>query len=174
MNVIRRTMKGSRGFTLVEIAIVVAIIGLLLLIALPLFSGARVRAYIAEARSLSSEWKALAWSCLVERNFRESRCDTMPETGWSAPLDSDVWDWNPALPGTGAFLACGTAGPIDASALGVCGGLADTTSSTAWIALVVPPNTGFIPPLMNYALVIATNTGRVYEIPADGSVVTTP
>ncbi|MBI2200608.1 MAG: prepilin-type N-terminal cleavage/methylation domain-containing protein, partial [Armatimonadetes bacterium] len=69
MNVIRRTMKGSRGFTLVEIAIVVAIIGLLLLIALPLFSGARVRAYIAEARSLSSEWKALAWSCLVERNF---------------------------------------------------------------------------------------------------------
>lgn len=174
MNVIRRTMKGSRGFTLVEIAIVVAIIGLLLLIALPLFSGARVRAYIAEARSLSSEWKALAWSCMVERNFRESRCDTLIEHGYSQPLDSDVWDWNPAAPGTGAFLACGTAGPIDASALAPCAGLVDSISSTVWVALVVPPNPGFIPFDERYALVIATNTGRVYEIPADGSVVTTP
>src|SRR5207247_6812111 len=54
---VRGVLKNPKGFTLIEIAIVVAIIGLLLMIALPLYSGARVRAYVAEARSLGSEWK---------------------------------------------------------------------------------------------------------------------
>jgi len=171
MNVIRAHMKETRGFTLVEIAIVVAIIGLLLLIALPLFSGARVRAYVAEARSLSSEWKAVSWSCLIEKNFRESRCDTLAENGWFSPGDSDVWDWA-AAPG-GAFLACGdgTVAVPAPTALVACAGLADTANANAWIALVVPPFAGFIPNNERYVLLIRTNTGRVQESPADGSLI---
>ncbi|MEX0765749.1 MAG: prepilin-type N-terminal cleavage/methylation domain-containing protein [bacterium] len=169
MNTIRHTMKGTRGFTLVEIAIVVAIIGLLLLIALPLFSGARVRAYVAESRSLTSEWKALAWSCLVEKNLRESRCDTLAEHGYTPPADSDVWDWT-----GGTFLACGAADTLTPASLVTCAGAADSAASNAYIALVVPPFAGFIPGDNRYVLVIRTNTGKVQESPADGTVVPTP
>jgi len=170
---IRKHTRGTAGFTLVEIAIVVAIIGLLLLIALPLFSGARVRAYVAETRSLTSEWKAVAWSCLIERNFRESRCDSPAENGWFAPADSDVWDWNTAAPGTGAFLACGdgTVAVPAPSAMVACVSLADTANANAWIAVVVPPFAGFIPNNERYVLRIRTNTGRVQESPADGSLI---
>jgi len=168
MNMIRKHTRGNAGFTLVEIAIVVAIIGLLLLIALPLFSGARVRAYVAETRSLTSEWKAVAWSCLIERNFRESRCDSLAENGWFAPADSDVWDWT-----GGAFLACGdgTVAVPAPSAMVACVSLADTANANAWIAVVVPPFAGFIPNNERYVLLIRTNTGRVQESPADGSLI---
>jgi len=171
MDKIRKHARRNEGFTLVEIAIVVAIIGLLLLIALPLFTGARVRAYIAEARSLTSEWKAVAWSCLIERNFRESRCDSLAENGWFAPGDSDVWDWAPT-PG-GAFLACGdgVAAVPAPSALVACVSLADTANANAWIAVVVPPFAGFLPNNERYVLLIRTNTGRVQESPADGSLI---
>lgn len=169
MNVIRHTLKGTRGFTLVEIAIVVAIIGLLLLIALPLFSGARVRAYVAESRSLTSEWKALAWSCLVEKNLRESRCDTFAEHGYTPPADSDVWDWT-----GGSFVACGSAATFTPSSLVACVAATDGTSANDYIALVVPPFAGFIPGDNRYVLVIRTNTGKVQESPADGTAVPTP
>jgi len=159
---IRRGLRGSRGFTLIEIAIVVAIIGILLLIALPLFTGARVRAYVAEARQLSSEWKSLTWACLIERNFREPRCDTIAEVGWSPPPASDAWNW------PGAVMFCGAISPVTATQ-GASTCATDITIAPAVIGMRVP-RTGTIPGLNNdYVIAINTITGTVGESPADGT-----
>lgn len=85
--------KQTAGFTLIEIVVVIAIMGLLIAIALPSFLGARQRAYVAEARQIGSEWKSLSFACGVEKNFNSSRCDTSTEIGWTAPASSAVWDW---------------------------------------------------------------------------------
>ncbi len=166
MNGIRKTLKGTRGFTLIEIAIVVAIIGLLLLIALPLFSGARVRAYVAEARQLTSEWKTLAWSCLVEKNFREDRCDSAAEMGWTAPPASDAWNWPAPVFICGNFAAGITA----TQAASTCA--ADITGGDAAIAVRIPRTVPTPTGLNNdYVLAIKTTTGQVRESPADGTTV---
>src|SRR5207247_6651732 len=90
---LRGFLKSPKGFTLIEIAIVVAIIGLLLAIALPLYSGARTRAYIAEARALTSEWKSLTWACLIEKSFDESQCTLASGVNWTLRQNSGAWNW---------------------------------------------------------------------------------
>lgn len=167
MKALRRT-RDARGFTLIEIAIVVAIIGILLLIALPLFSGARVRAYVAEARQLSSEWKSLAWACLIEKNFVEGRCDTTAEIGWSPAPASDAWDW-PA-----AVMYCGNIPSIPPTqAASTCTAPANITGADAVVGVRVPlvasPPAGLTQP---YLLAIKTTTGQVLESPADGTSMT--
>ncbi len=163
---IRRVLRGTRGFTLIEIAIVVAIIGILLLIALPLFTGARVRAYVAEARQLSSEWKSLTWACLIEKSFNQSRCDTATMIGWTPAQASSAWNW-PA-----AYMFCGNIPSIPPTqAASTCPG--PITGATAVVGVVVPlvasPPTGMTQP---YLLAIKTTTGQVLESPADGSSMT--
>src|SRR2546430_7612522 len=100
---LRGLLKNSKGFTLIEIAIVVAIIGLLLMIALPLYSGARVRAYVAEARALTSEFKSLACACLIEKSFNEVNCSDAPGTKGVWPATSRN-DSSPLQLNTGAVV----------------------------------------------------------------------
>ncbi len=166
MTGIRRVWRGSRGFTLIEIAIVVAIIGILLLIALPLFSGARVRAYVAETRQLASEWKALTWACLVEKNFDQSRCDTPALVGWVPAPASSAWNWPTA------YMFCGNIASIPATqTASTCA--APITGVTAVVGLVVPlvasPPAGMTQP---YLLAIKTSTGQLLESPANGTAMT--
>jgi prepilin-type N-terminal cleavage/methylation domain-containing protein len=158
----RRVLRGSQGFTLVEIAIVVAIIGILLLIALPMFSGARVRAYVAEARQLSSEWKALTWACLVERNFDQSKCTNPTMVGWVPAQASAAWNWPTA------YMFCGNIATIPATQTQVAC-TAPITGVNAVVGLVVPlvasPPAGMT---FNYLLAIKTTTGQVLESPSNG------
>lgn len=116
-----RTTRGQAGFTLIEIVVVIAIMGLLIAIALPSFLGARQRAYVAEARQIGSEWKSLSFACGVEKNFNASRCDTSTEIGWTAPASSNVWDWTTAAFRCMAAEATVTAALDNAGAAPPCG-----------------------------------------------------
>ncbi|HVH32111.1 MAG TPA: prepilin-type N-terminal cleavage/methylation domain-containing protein [bacterium] len=161
-----KILRGAQGFTLVEIAIVVAIIGILLLIALPMFSGARARAYVAEARQLSSEWKALTWACLIEKNFDQSKCTTPAMVGWVPAQASAAWNWPTA------YMFCGNIASIPATqAQSSCA--APITGVTAVVGLVVPltatPPAGLT---FNYLLAIKTTTGQLLESPSNGTAMT--
>jgi prepilin-type N-terminal cleavage/methylation domain-containing protein len=167
MHRIWKALRDRRGFTLIEIAIVIAIIGILLLIALPLFTGARTRAYVAEARQVASEWKALEWSCLVEKNFKAEKCDTFSKVGWTKPINSEAWQW------TGdTNLICGddTDFPI-AVATTTCTADDDTTT---WFGIRVA-TTGDVSGLTQpYLLVLRTDNGLTAESAANGVPVEDP
>ena len=89
----RKTLnRKERGFTLIELVVVLAILGILIALAVPRYLTARKKAYKAEADNILQETKSLEWSYYQQYNLFDTSATgqyvglVMP-TGmhWNAP-----------------------------------------------------------------------------------------
>src|SRR3989304_9722376 len=106
----RRSTVG--GFTLIELVVVLAILGILLALAVPRYLGARKRAYKTEVENILQELKTLSWAYYHEH-------DRFPATVTDIPMQMPggaEWD-TPVVSGGG-----GSAGFVSWTASGLLGG----------------------------------------------------
>ncbi len=65
----RGALRGrEHGFTLIELVVVLAILGILISLAVPRYLGVRKKAYKAEADNLLQEVKTLEWAYYLQYN----------------------------------------------------------------------------------------------------------
>ena len=121
--------KLARGFTLIELMIVVAIIGILAAIAIPNFTRFQARAKQSEAKANLKGIFTTAKSWFAEKNVLDCGfCGFTPEsgnlyayranTGSAAVVINDKNGTAPAVANTAAAAANTTAGTFTANAMG--------------------------------------------------------
>lgn len=86
----RHLRSDERGFSLIELVVVLAIIGILVASAVPLYLGARKKAYKAEADSTLQEIKTIEWAYYQQNSvFTES----FSSLGFNPPA-SKFWSYS--------------------------------------------------------------------------------
>jgi len=97
---IHKCMRGhGRGFTLIELVVVLAILGILISLAVPRYLGVRKKAYKAEADNLLQEVKTLEWAYYQQYNAFDT---TGASIGFAMPGQSH---WNtPTISGSGTSI----------------------------------------------------------------------
>ena len=98
-----RNLRNRKGFTLIELMIVVVIIGILAAIAIPKFNNASARAKEKEADGILSQIYRLQETYAAENNGTSATTFTELETvGWQAPAAGALKHYtlpaSPAIP----------------------------------------------------------------------------
>jgi len=95
--------KARRGFTLIELVVVLAILGILVALAVPRYLGSRRNAFVAEADNVLQEFKSLAWGYYNQYGtwFGLTGANVSGTFGFVEPPDAvGCWDYDLSLDGT--------------------------------------------------------------------------
>ena len=80
---IRKKLDEDRGFTLVELIMVIVILAILLGLALPSYLQTRKKAYLAEANETLQEMRTAAWLVYVEKRSFSAPAAPSATKHWS-------------------------------------------------------------------------------------------
>jgi type IV pilus assembly protein PilE len=118
----RRKRKGAGGFTLIELVVVLAILGILIALAVPRYLGARKSALVAEGDNALQEIKTLAWAYYQQYATFAGLSAGFPSViGFQSPGTSC---WSFSIPGSTSTLVTlrATANPTGRTACSVLSG----------------------------------------------------
>jgi prepilin-type N-terminal cleavage/methylation domain-containing protein len=112
--------RTARGFTLIELVVVLAILGVLISLAVPRYLGVRKAAYKEEIDNVMQEMKTLEWAYYQQYNTFDTSGNSI---GFAMPGGAH---WNSPVVGGNAtsieMLASGLVSPL-------------TTSDSVWVVL---------------------------------------
>ena len=101
--------KNNKGFTLVELMIVIAIVGILAAIAIPNFLSYQKKAKTSEAKSILGDVRTMEEAYRAETDGYSS---SLSQIGWTNPTGSTYYAYSVTAPTTTTFTATAS-GDID-------------------------------------------------------------
>jgi len=110
----RKVLKHKEhGFTLIELVVVLAILGILIALAVPRYLGARKKAYKAEADNVLQESKTLEWAYYQQYNSFDLSGNsiglaTASNMHWGSPTFGGTVDQSVSIQMTGVVDPVGT------------------------------------------------------------------
>jgi len=112
-----RNLRNRKGFTLIELMIVVVIIGILAAIAIPKFNNASARAKEKEADGILKQFYTLQQTYYAEHGVFADQLAELQSVGWEEPSNLKHYTWSWPTVSTGSFTvsmaSCRATGYMD-------------------------------------------------------------